>query len=111
MHEDDYKATFQLCLTAEKGYIASCLRGVGSISMKENLDNIFLVEDVCSTGTPDQNAECITGMKSYYSVHFASYQKGQDLCNSLSPEHKRTCLSSTPYQRSVLGIFTTRFSF
>jgi hypothetical protein len=108
---DKYNETFSECRKAEPGYIASCLRGVGSVTMKENLNDIPLVESVCVSGTVQENEECISGMISYYTVNYDSTEKAKELCQQMLPENQPVCLKKIPANPDVLGAFTHRYTF
>lgn len=69
----------------------ACIKGVGSATMKVNMDRPLLAEQICLYTTKEKRKFCIEGMVSYYIVHFASVKKGEEFCPLLQKEHQAFC--------------------
>jgi hypothetical protein len=88
-HKNDYVGALSWCNTAEKEYVGSCINGLGSQAMKENINNPLFVEDVCNTAS-DITA-CIHGMTTLYIYHHASIEPALALCSKLSGQNQVSC--------------------
>ncbi len=90
-HPGAYLDALRWCTTVGDGPDDGCAKGVGSVAIKQNIERPRFVETVCESGTGDQQGYCIEGMVSYYIVHYASTEKGKELCGILKPEHQMAC--------------------
>lgn len=90
-HPGAYTDALEWCMTVGDGPDDGCAKGVGSVAMKQNIARPRFVEAVCESGTGDQQVYCIEGMVSYYIVHYASVEKGRELCAILKEEHRERC--------------------
>jgi hypothetical protein len=94
LNKNNYTGALALCESAEKGYVDTCARGVGSQAMKENINNPKLVEDVCMKGKPSQVAPCIAGMVGLFINHYGSLTPAVELCKTLRYPNRQVCSSS-----------------
>ncbi len=91
LHNNDYEAAIKWCEGAETGYPDSCIRGVGSLAMKYDIDKPKYVESLCMTAQLDDIASCIDGMVSYYLTFTGSLSKTASLCTQLEPSDSKAC--------------------
>lgn len=101
LHKNDYPRALAWCNTAEPAYRLTCINGVGSRAIKQNIHNPQYVEELCSHGKTDETTACLDGMVSYYLVHYSSAEKTQLMCQTLSPEHQEICLASIVKRRDM----------
>ncbi len=90
-HPKDYEATMDWCETLPEGPRDACIKGVGDIAMKQNIQKPLLVEELCGYANAERQKYCIEGLVSYYIVHHASAKKAGELCPSLREEHQASC--------------------
>lgn len=94
IHPHDYAGAVNWCQTAEPGYILTCINGVGSRTMKQNIGSPKFAESICMQAkTQQQINTCIDGMVSYYLVQYNSQQKARDMCSHLQAMHQSACYS------------------
>jgi hypothetical protein len=98
---DDYAAALEWCKGAEAGFEASCAYGVGSQAMKENLNNLGLVESVCTGGEPEQTTPCIEGMAGLYVNHHGALEPARALCARLEAANRRACYAEVEAHASL----------
>jgi hypothetical protein len=91
LNNNDFKAAIAWCSTAERGYDATCVRGVGSIAMKFNLRDPKYVESICDAATSSTEPSCISGMASYYLIFNYHASKASEMCTSLEPKNQAEC--------------------
>lgn len=99
LHNNNYALALKWCRGAEFGYDSSCIRGVGSLAMKYNINDPKYVEKLCVTNSYNQIPACIDGMVSYYLTFYGSLSKTAALCDQLEPSNLKTC--HTAVKRSV----------
>ena len=95
LNHDDYASAINWCQSAEIGYESACVRGVGSLAMKYNIDNPKYVEKICMKAPSNQISACISGMVSYHKTFFGITPKTPSLCNVLDPAHVNACRSAS----------------
>ena len=91
LHANDYKEAVQWCEGAESGYSDACVKGVGSLAMKYNIDDPKYVESLCSVANPDDIPSCIDGMVSYYLTFTGNLSKTAQLCTQLEAGNIPSC--------------------
>ncbi len=91
LHNNDYGAAIQWCEGAEVGYTDECVRGVGSLAMKYNIDKPKYVESLCMKAGTDDISSCVDGMVSYYLTFTGSFSKTSSLCTQLDQPNSRVC--------------------
>ncbi len=91
LHNNDYGTAVQWCEGAENGYADECVRGVGSLAMKYNIDKPKYVESLCMKANPDDVSSCISGMASYYLTFTGLFSKANSMCAQLEPLNLKTC--------------------
>lgn len=99
LHQDNYAAAMSWCAHAPGTFVNACTNGLATRIMKQRIANPQFVERICESGTSLQVAPCIDGMVSYYVVHFDSWQKAQEMCATLKPQHKKICQTSVAKRR------------
>jgi len=94
--KDDYIGALRRCEQApEAQFSTSCARGVGAVTVRQNLSEPKAVEFVCSQGPVSLASSCLYGATSYYSVTYqsAAYTK-QHFCGEFSnPYYADQCRS------------------
>jgi hypothetical protein len=93
IHPGAYADALAWCATLPEGPRDGCAKGVGSVATKEHVDDPTFVESICLGGAPEQRRYCMEGLVSYTIVHYASVQKGRELCVQLDEEYKPVCES------------------
>ena len=89
---------------AEPDFILTCINGVGSRTMKQNMGSPTFAESICMKGkTREQISTCIDGMVSYYLVQYNSLQKARDMCGSLQEENQAVCHSAVEKRNSMFA--------
>jgi len=92
LHPGRYGKSLRVCMGAEPDYVAQCVRGVGSVAMKQNINNIPLVEGLCSELTEEEHQyACVSGMSSYYVIHTGSLEEAYALCSQLKTDFATVC--------------------
>lgn len=92
VHEGAYADALQWCLDQHTLAINACSKGVGSRAMQEHVATPLVARDICDGARADQRPYCISGMVSYYIVHFASIRKGREFCIQLEEADRATCM-------------------
>jgi hypothetical protein len=91
LHNNDYAAALAWCNTAVADGITSCIRGVGSLTMKYNIDQPKFVEGICGALSDRQISSCIDGMVSYYLTFYDRLSKAKEMCATLETAHQPAC--------------------
>ena len=91
LHPREYEEALAWCETIEEGPRDACVKGVGDVSIKQNITQPLFAQDVCDKAVARRRHYCIEGLVSYYIVHFAAASKGRELCEQLKDEHKDAC--------------------
>lgn len=91
LHKNDYTATLDWCRGSEKDYQDTCIYGVGSQIMKENINNPELVEKICMSNGLSQTAPCIQGMIGLYINHYGSLDPAETVCGKLKITNRKHC--------------------
>lgn len=98
-HKNDYIGALSFCETAEKEYVGSCISGLGSQAMKENINNPLFVENICNTS--NNVPACIHGMMSLYINHFGSIEPATSLCSKLSLDNQAPCIKTVSQMKPM----------
>lgn len=92
LHSRDYDEAVNLCLnSAEEEYVGRCVRGVGSVAMKQNIDNVKFVEKVCGSAPEEYQIDCYGGLVGYFVIHSGSTEKAAKLCPRLKEDFQTVC--------------------
>ena len=91
LHKDEYVKALEWCEGAEFAFRSTCVAGVGSQALKENIANPKFVESVCMTAPQGQIAPCIDGMVRLYINHHGSLEPARELCEQLEISNRETC--------------------
>ncbi len=91
LHKNDYAGALHWCRGAESPYVSSCIQGVGSQAMKENINTPKLVERICMGSTKAQVPSCIMGMVGLFINHQGSIAPAQKLCTELTASNQKAC--------------------
>lgn len=94
LNEGDYAGALELCKDAEEPFQKSCARGVGAQTMKENINDLKLVESACESGNPEQIEPCIKGLVGLYISHHGSPEPARELCGQLEESNRQACYGS-----------------
>ncbi len=105
LHENDYAGALRWCEGAEAGYEPACAYGVGTQTMKENLNDPKFVESICMGGEPEQREPCIEGMTGLYISHTGALEPARELCARLEPINRPACYGTV---EELSGLFTDR---
>ncbi|MGH3147444.1 MAG: cupredoxin domain-containing protein [Rubrobacter sp.] len=103
LHQDDYAAALEWCEGAEAGYEAACAYGVGTQTMKENLNDPGFVESTCMGGELDQREPCIQGMTALHISHSGSLGPARELCARLEPPNRQACYDTVEAHTSLFA--------
>lgn len=90
-YSDSYHEVYGLCKVLSQTDKSICIKGIGSGLTKYNMHNVQVAEDFCFQMSSPDKQSCVSGMLSYYIVHFNDHQKGRDLCDTLADNHKALC--------------------
>lgn len=105
LHQDDYAGALEWCRGAEAGFEAVCAYGVGTQTMKENLNDPEFVESTCMGGEPEQREPCVQGMTALYISHEGALEPARGLCAKLEPSNRGACYGTVEAHSSL---FTDR---
>ncbi|MFI9270908.1 hypothetical protein ACIGXM_09390 [Kitasatospora sp. NPDC052896] len=103
-HPEVYAQALTWCLSAKQdGGATDCSRGVGSRTMKYNLDREDWVAQQCaSAGEAWQRKACAEGMVSYYTVNYTDAGAAGRLCAKITnPELAGYCRSAAGLSKSL----------
>jgi hypothetical protein len=103
LHKNAYEAALTWCAGAETAFIPSCISGVGSQAIKENINNPKYVESVCMNSPTSQRANCITGMIGLYINHFGSLEPAKALCPQLESKNQKACQDTIQFSSSLFA--------
>ena len=102
LYPKKYMDAFSWCRTIEPGYAYTCIKGVGSAMMKQNLNEPLLVASFCDkTNSSDERTTCIDGMVSYYLTNYFSVSRGLSMCNKLFGDDRAVCINSTASRKDL----------
>jgi len=68
-----------------------CMKGMGSGMTKFHISDLKIPENFCFNVEDTDQESCVSGMLSYYIVHFNSYARGKDVCDRFLYSHKDLC--------------------
>lgn len=91
LNEREYEEAIEVCLLAEPEYVGRCTRGVGSVTMKQNIDDVQFVEKVCQSAPEKYQIDCYAGLTSYYVIHVGSIEEAEKLCPMLDENFQKIC--------------------
>ena len=94
LHKNDYTDALKWCEGAESPYVTTCVQGVGSQAIKENINNPKFIEKVCMSNTKTQIDACIVGMIGLFINHYGSLEPAEELCEQLEKSNRRACYLS-----------------
>jgi hypothetical protein len=85
LHAGKYADGLAWCRTAgTSAAVTACTMGMGSRTMKYNIDRVAFSEAQCATETERSLRDvCVRGLTSYYMVHFNDPKAGMRLCAQL----------------------------
>ncbi len=101
LHENQYTAALDWCASLTE-HQQTCAYGVGSRTMKYNLNDPIFVENICQYN-PKFTRACVDGMVSYYLVNFTSKAKGREMCKTLPERSQKNCLTSIEIRRDSIA--------
>ncbi len=102
-HPEVFAGALQWCLNAQStGGDIDCSRGVGSRTMKYNLDRVNWAADQCATGSDARHRRaCTDGLMSYWTVNYTDPGAAARLCSQLTNKE------ITGYCRAAGGLAAT----
>lgn len=104
LHPREYVQALRWCESAETPFAIRCINGVGSRTMKQNINNPALSESVCLRGkNQGEVIACIDGMVSYHLVNFNSIKQTEKMCYSLIKQNQKICLSSLTQRKGLFS--------
>jgi len=103
LHPDDYAGALQWCRGAEAGFESACAYGVGTQTMKENLNDPGFVESTCMGGEPEQREPCVEGMTALYISHSGALEPARGLCARLEPTNRPACYGTVEAHSSLFA--------
>ncbi len=101
LNQEDYTGALELCNGAEEPFQRACARGVGTQTMKENINDPKLVESVCESGNLEQVEPCIAGLADLYTNHHGSPEPTRELCGRLEDSNRQACYGSVESMSSL----------
>lgn len=104
VHTEAFVQGLAWCLKAPtNGSRSDCSRGMGSRTMKYNIDRPVWVADQCQRATSAwQRQDCAAGMVSYWNVNYGDKTAARtSLCPKLSGEANANCRRSAPGSSSA----------
>jgi plastocyanin len=101
LNKGDYIGALEWCEGAEADFVSSCVHGVGTQTMKENMSDPKFVESTCMNGKPGQTKPCIEGMVGVYVFHEASLEPARALCGRLEASNRQACYDSVESKSSL----------
>lgn len=103
LHEREYEEAVEICLGAEEEYVGRCIRGIGSVTMKQNIGDLAFVEAVC-LGVPEEHQnECYGGLTGYYVIHSGSVKEAEKLCPMLNKKFQTMCRGTVKGSAGFFG--------
>ncbi|MDH6579310.1 hypothetical protein [Kitasatospora sp. MAP5-34] len=103
-HPEVFAGALKWCLAAQPtGGDIDCSRGVGSRTMKYNLDRVNWAADQCATGADAKHRQaCTSGLMSYYTVNFTDPGAPARLCSQITnPEIAGYCRTAGGLSNSL----------
>jgi hypothetical protein len=95
MYKNDYVGVFGLCSGGtEFQFREACVQGVGVQAMKENINDVKLVEKICMNIPTGERAPCFTGMTGLYINHYGATEPAQKMCAQLEEENQQFCYNT-----------------
>ena len=91
LHKDQYVKALEWCEGAESAFRSTCVAGVGSQALKENIASPKFVESVCMAARREQIAPCINGVVKLYINYHGSLDPARELCEQLEISNRETC--------------------
>lgn len=91
LNKNKYREAMLWCGKAEKNYVPQCIFGVGVQAMRENIQDPFFVESICTSGSNTERASCIKGMTVLYVNHYGGLGEAQRLCSELQMNNRIIC--------------------
>lgn len=101
VYPDLYTGVYSLCKKLPNIDRAGCIKGIGSGLTKYNITRLNIPENFCFQLEPADERACVSGILSYYIVHYNDHQKGKDVCSSFSQEHSIVCESEYSKKKTV----------
>jgi hypothetical protein len=99
LHKGSYGDALVWCGSADSRYISTCVEGVGSQAIKENINSPRIVERICMVEASQIRQWCIYGMVSLYINNFGSLDLARSLCNNLDWTDKQSCENVVKYRK------------
>ncbi len=103
LHGNDYSQALAWCTTAERAGVLPCIRGVGSLVMKNHLDQPSYAEHVCSQLPTKQAPYCIDGMVSYYLTFYDHLDLAENMCDHLAVSNQPACRSAIVHRDKLFA--------
>jgi hypothetical protein len=103
LHENDYAGALEWCRGAEAGFEDTCAYGVGTQTMKENLNDPEFVESTCMGGAPEQTEPCVEGMAALYVSHSGALEPARELCARLETANRPACYNAVEAHSSLFA--------
>lgn len=91
LHRNEYNEALNWCERAEDSYILSCIWGVGNQVMKDNINNVKYVEDVCNKNTGKRADYCMAGAIDLYINNSGSVEPAKKICSQLRESSRKIC--------------------
>lgn len=92
------------CKNAEADYVMTCISGIGSQAMKENITQPAYASMICNKMKSVNTKSCVSGAVSLYINHHASSEAAKAVCNNEFASNQQTCQSVVDFKHKNLGI-------
>lgn len=103
-HNSGYRAAVQWCQAVEDAHRASCIRGVGSQVMKDNITKPAIAAEVCAQAPERQREVCIEGAVGLAVNHHGKSEPAKALCDSTFKAYKAACMNRIADKQRAFGI-------
>ncbi|HSW99418.1 MAG TPA: hypothetical protein VLH38_00090 [Patescibacteria group bacterium] len=103
-HSGRYGDAIQWCGGADKNDVTTCVLGVGSAAMKDNITNPSNVQQICLQAPKAYQAYCASGAVSMYTHYTASASAATSLCKKEFSRYRAICEATVTDRMKELHI-------
>jgi hypothetical protein len=104
INSGDYTGAIKWCNGSEANYIGTCIGGIGSQAMKDNINSPSAAEKTCSSTPGAYQDDCVSGAIGMY-IYFKGSTTGADsICQNDFPHNLSACESAISSTKNQFGI-------
>lgn len=100
----DYKNAVRSCEDVERSYVQTCIAGVGSQSMKDNILDPAFSAELCDSLQLRHRKSCVRGAVSLLANHAASTKRVAGICTSAFKSYSVECNGTLKELHQLLQI-------